>query len=393
MPVGSTLLGLGGFPASHPLRLGMMGMHGEAWVNTAIQEADLLVALGHALRRPRHREAETYATKAKKIHCEIDPAEINKNVHVDLALVGDVGERCGRSCPWSRAAAARLARASRRARKERQRVRDIQAMPSIRGKLYAAHVMHELWRHHGGQGARRERRRAAPDVGGPVLQARLSAEPDHLGRPGDDGLRAPGGHRREVGAARGRGLGGRRRRRLPDDGGGAVHHRAGGHQAPRGRSSTTATSAWSGSGSSSFTGAATRPRRCASPTSSSSPTRTASSACASPSASEIADAVAAARAAHGHGRHRFPRRTGGQRLPDGPGGGRPPRHDPPAQPPSSRRADSHDHRLTDLLPHLHRLRRGPARRPQPHHVPLPPARLQHRLADGRPHRARRRPRA
>ena len=44
-----TLLGLGGFPASHPLNLGMMGMHGEAWVNHAIQEADLLIALRHAL--------------------------------------------------------------------------------------------------------------------------------------------------------------------------------------------------------------------------------------------------------------------------------------------------------------------------------------------------------
>ena len=46
IPVGLTLLGLGGFPASHPLNLGMMGMHGEAWVNHAIQEADLLIACG-----------------------------------------------------------------------------------------------------------------------------------------------------------------------------------------------------------------------------------------------------------------------------------------------------------------------------------------------------------
>ena len=56
IPVALTLLGLGGFPASHPLNLGMMGMHGEAWVNHAIQEADLLIALRHALRRPRDRQ-------------------------------------------------------------------------------------------------------------------------------------------------------------------------------------------------------------------------------------------------------------------------------------------------------------------------------------------------
>ena len=88
-PVASTLLGLGGFPASHPLSMGMMGMHGEAWVNKAIQEADLLIALGMRFDDRVTGKLSTYAVNARKIHVEIDPSEINKNVKVDVALMGD----------------------------------------------------------------------------------------------------------------------------------------------------------------------------------------------------------------------------------------------------------------------------------------------------------------
>ncbi len=92
IPVGLTLLGLGGFPASHPLCLGMMGMHGESWVNHAIQEADLLIACGMRFDDRVTGKLTDYALKAKKIHIEVDPAEINKNVKVDVALVGDLRE-------------------------------------------------------------------------------------------------------------------------------------------------------------------------------------------------------------------------------------------------------------------------------------------------------------
>ena len=80
IPVAMTLLGIGCFPASHPLNLGMMGMHGEAWVNTAIQEADLLIALGMRFDDRVTGNLKTYAPHAKKIHVDIDPAEFNKNV-------------------------------------------------------------------------------------------------------------------------------------------------------------------------------------------------------------------------------------------------------------------------------------------------------------------------
>jgi acetolactate synthase-1/2/3 large subunit len=89
-PVTSTLLGLGAFPASHPLSLGMMGMHGEAYANNAIQNSDLILAFGMRFDDRVTGTLKTYAPKAKKIHIEIDPSEIHKNVFVDVALVGDV---------------------------------------------------------------------------------------------------------------------------------------------------------------------------------------------------------------------------------------------------------------------------------------------------------------
>jgi acetolactate synthase-1/2/3 large subunit len=145
IPVASTLLGLGGFPATDPLSLGMMGMHGEAWVNQAIQDADLLVALGMRFDDRVTGKLDTYAVNAQKIHCELDPAEINKNVKVDVALVGDVRETLEELLPIvaQRDRSAWLAQIA--ASKGDAAVRDIQTMPHD-GRLFAAHVMHDLWR-------------------------------------------------------------------------------------------------------------------------------------------------------------------------------------------------------------------------------------------------------
>jgi acetolactate synthase I/II/III large subunit len=89
-PVTSTLLGLGAFPASNPLSLGMMGMHGEAHCNLAIQNADLLLAFGMRFDDRVTGTLKTYAPNAKKIHIEIDPSELHKNVQADVPLVGDL---------------------------------------------------------------------------------------------------------------------------------------------------------------------------------------------------------------------------------------------------------------------------------------------------------------
>jgi len=145
IPVASTLLGLGGFPATHPLALGMMGMHGEAWVNKAIQEADLIVALGMRFDDRVTGNLATYARHAKKIHCELDPAEINKSVRVDVALVDDVKRTLESLLPKvvARKREAWIARID--ALKGDSAVRDIQQMPTT-DRLFAAHVMHDLWR-------------------------------------------------------------------------------------------------------------------------------------------------------------------------------------------------------------------------------------------------------
>ncbi len=145
-PVALTLLGLGGFPATHPLSLGMMGMHGEAWVNTAIQEADLIIAMGMRFDDRVTGNLKTYAQNAKKIHIELDPAEINKNVKVDLPLVGDVREIlrmllpqvAKRNCDDWNTHITEL--------KGDSAVREIQSLPD-NGILFAAHVIHDLWRY------------------------------------------------------------------------------------------------------------------------------------------------------------------------------------------------------------------------------------------------------
>ena len=89
-PVAMTLLGLGGFPASHPLCLGMMGMHGEAYSNLAIQNSDLILAFGMRFDDRVTGNLRNYAPRARKIHIEIDPSEVHKNVPVDVPLLGDL---------------------------------------------------------------------------------------------------------------------------------------------------------------------------------------------------------------------------------------------------------------------------------------------------------------
>ena len=145
IPVAMTLLGIGCFPANDPLNLGMMGMHGEAWVNHAIQEADLLVAVGMRFDDRVTGDLRTYAQSARKIHIEIDRAEINKNVPVDAALIGDAGETLTKLLPHveTREHAAWIRRIAEM--KGDAAVRDIQSLPD-NGHLYAAHVINDLWK-------------------------------------------------------------------------------------------------------------------------------------------------------------------------------------------------------------------------------------------------------
>jgi acetolactate synthase I/II/III large subunit len=144
VPVAMTLLGLGALPASHPLNLGMMGMHGEAWVNHTIQDADLLLALGMRFDDRVTGSLKTYAPNAKKVQVEIDPAEINKNVKVDVALIGDLREVLRELLPRIQAVDCGEWRDYIDRLKGDSAVRDIQNLPDT-GHLYAAHVINDLW--------------------------------------------------------------------------------------------------------------------------------------------------------------------------------------------------------------------------------------------------------
>ncbi len=91
IPVAITLLGIDSIPASNPFNLGMMGMHGTATANHAIQEADLLIACGMRFDDRVTGNLKTYSPNSKKIHIEIDAAEINKNIRVDIGIHADLG--------------------------------------------------------------------------------------------------------------------------------------------------------------------------------------------------------------------------------------------------------------------------------------------------------------
>jgi acetolactate synthase-1/2/3 large subunit len=149
IPVALTLLGLGAFPASHPLNLGMMGMHGESWVNHSIQEADLLIACGMRFDDRVTGSLSTYAPKAKKIHIEVDPAEINKNVKVDVPLIGDLREVLEELLPRISGRDGSAWLKTIETNKGDSAVHDIKNLPDS-GHLYAAHVIHDIWRITGG---------------------------------------------------------------------------------------------------------------------------------------------------------------------------------------------------------------------------------------------------
>lgn len=89
IPVVTTLLGIGSFPESHVLNFGMMGMHGMAYANMAVSAADLIVAIGMRFDDRATANVSGFAPKARIIHIDIDPAEIGKNVRVDVPIVGD----------------------------------------------------------------------------------------------------------------------------------------------------------------------------------------------------------------------------------------------------------------------------------------------------------------
>ena len=89
IPVATSLLGIGTFPATHPLSISWGGMHGEAYCNYALQECDVMFAIGARLDDRLTGAFDTFAPKAKIIHVDLDPAEMGKNITIDTPVVGD----------------------------------------------------------------------------------------------------------------------------------------------------------------------------------------------------------------------------------------------------------------------------------------------------------------
>ena len=108
-PVVTTLMARGAFPDSHPLHMGMPGMHGTVAAVTALQKADLLITLGARFDDRVTGKLSTFAVNAKVIHADIDPAEIGKNRYADVPVIGDVRETMKALIPALKAALAKNA--------------------------------------------------------------------------------------------------------------------------------------------------------------------------------------------------------------------------------------------------------------------------------------------
>ena len=96
LPAGCTLLGLSALPSNHRLNMGMLGMHGNLAPNVMTNQCDLLIAVGMRFDDRVTGNVKTYARQAKIIHFDLDPSEINKNISVDLAVVGDCKQTLSR---------------------------------------------------------------------------------------------------------------------------------------------------------------------------------------------------------------------------------------------------------------------------------------------------------
>lgn len=149
IPVAQTLLGKGCMPESHPMVIGWMGMHGDACCNYAIQEADLLIALGMRFDDRVTGNLKTYSPNSRKIHVDIDPSELNKNVRADVPIAGDVKTVLRQLLPDVPSKAHQAWMARIRDWQEDSDERDI--LKSYDGdRLISAQVINDLWKYTGG---------------------------------------------------------------------------------------------------------------------------------------------------------------------------------------------------------------------------------------------------
>ena len=199
-----------------------MGMHGWKHVNRAIQSADLLIALGHALRRPGHRQRPDLRAVRPDHPRRHRPGRDRQERGRRGADRGRRQARpAGAHARWSSASTRRPGRPTSPSWPSGARDSEAQQLARL-GRLARRPPVGRL-RHQPDRRAdrprrhARRRRRPEPDVAGPLRRLPPAEQPRQLGRPGDDGLRPAGGDGRRAGPARQGDLGDRRRRRPPDD--------------------------------------------------------------------------------------------------------------------------------------------------------------------------------
>ena len=195
-------MGLGAFPAPHPQWLGMLGMHGTRAANYAMNEADLILAVGARFDDRVTGKLSEFAQRAKFIHIDIDPAEISKNVPAHIPIVGDAAQR---PRPPGRGVRARSDADPARLGEWWEHIERWRAQHPLRyddsedTEIMPQHAIEALYEATGGDAI------VTTDVGQHQMWAaqyfhfRAAAHVDHLGRPGHDGLRPAGRARRADG--------------------------------------------------------------------------------------------------------------------------------------------------------------------------------------------------
>ena len=268
-PITSTLMGLGAYPASDKQWLGMLGMHGTYEANLAMHDCDVMIAVGARFDDRITGRIDAFSPGSQKIHIDIDPSSINKNVKVDIPIVGDVAYVLEDMLRIWKSKAPQVDKAAHKSLVEADRAvagEEVAQLQEIARRDHAAVRGRAALR--ADQGPRRlhhHRGRPAPDVGRAVLPLRGAEPLDDLRRPRHHGLRPAGRHRRAARASQVAGHRHRRRRLDPDEHPGDARPPCSTICRSRCSSSTTSTWAWCASGSSCCTATACRtaiPRAC-----------------------------------------------------------------------------------------------------------------------------------
>ncbi len=196
-PITSTLMGLGSYPASGDNWLGMLGMHGTYEANMAMHDCDVMVCIGARFDDRITGRLDAFSPDSKKIHIDIDPSSINKVVHVDVPIIGDVThvlhamldewakvEQTGDTTDWWKQIGT-------------WRGAQVAQLHAEQGCHHAAaRAGAAACADEGPQDLHHHRSRPAPDVGGAILRIRGAEPVDDVGGAGHDGLRPSGGARR-----------------------------------------------------------------------------------------------------------------------------------------------------------------------------------------------------